>query len=168
VAKEDPAVSKLIDAILFGLDQITTDNGFYNTIAETTDIIQVPGDGMNQFPFVVLHVGDDESANKNLGSRTSNGQNMELLHNSFDIMFETYSICEDVPRKEAQKQIADLQEYFGKNFHLPDSLGISRTFNMIYSRSGFRSLKTNVPNLISLTEFRVWYRILSTDPTKLG
>lgn len=65
-----------------------------------------------------------------------------------------------------EKMIADLEQYFGRYFSIPDSTGYNTAFNSVITDNYIFGMEENEPFAGVQVDIELHYRILQTDPTQ--
>lgn len=181
VTSTDPIRSRIRQAILYGLrnrivsgdsliryssdgDTTVDTNGYYFTIKNAYD---PPRDeqNMSEYPCVNVELEGEQCENT---ANVQIDQNQSLLHNSFILKLDVYMSDINDPALAQDKVLADIQRYFGANYHIPDSNGDSTAFNIYYDSSIPWGTRRTEPNTGITARFRVWYRQKLTKPYESG
>jgi len=162
---------RIIDAIIYGLGQITENNGYNYTIRRVYD----PPTGfteMEEFPAVNVYDGEETCANGNIGSHLQTGGNNAMLHNSFVVTLDcvlTTTPNQATARQDRYKFLADVQKYFGKNYWIPNEYSEGTARCCFYQRSTPFGIESNRNDITGISiDFIVWYDQELTNPTSRG
>lgn len=168
---EDPVKERIIDAIVWGLQQITTAKGYTNTVRRVYDP-PVSFLEMEEFPAINVFEGEESCANSNQGSHLQTNGNNAMLHNSFVVTFDcvlTTTPNQSSARGDRIKFLADLQKYFGTNYWIPDQYGRATARCCFYQSSAPFGIEGNRNDLTGITcDFIVWYDQELVNPTVRG
>ena len=158
----------IADAIQFGLLQITTANGYNNTVVKVYDPPIGIGE-MQQFPCFNYFEGADDCTNvsqPNVHQQT--GGNQAKLFNGFIAELDGYLNKATTPRKARNTLLADVQKYIGLHWNLPDANGNPTAFNCMYAGSVPFGEQANLPQTGMTIRLRIWYDQKLTDPELRG
>ena len=160
VGSESTARAKLRAAIKYGLEQITTTNGYRNTIKRVYD----PPKSMEQmveYSCVNMIWGQETRSGEHLGSA-----NDSLLDLRFDFTCECYLKSSD-PAQAQDNIIADLQTYFGSRHWVPSEAGDQTAFDCVYLSSNQWGWDEQKGICGVDVVFEIAYRIRTNNPESL-
>lgn len=143
-------------------NELVSDEGYYLSIKNAYDPPR-SFEQMPEFPSVNVFCTSETCEDT---TNTQIQQNTSLLSNSFTLRLECFIHNENNPALECDKLIADIQRYFGINYHIPDENGNATAMTIYYSGHEVSGTETTRPNIYVAIDFRVWYRQRTTDPTK--
>lgn len=126
-------------AVKYGLEQITTDNG-YNTTIHGINFDARGAESILEFPAVNLRVGREEYLNA-----ISGGHSFGRLMKNITIYFDVF--CQDINTVwiEKNKVIADIEKYFMNNWYLNDADNRKRAINLLFGESIVWGIKDSEP-----------------------
>jgi hypothetical protein len=158
----------IADAIQFGLLQITQAAGCANTVKKVYDP-PVDIGTMKEFPCFNYFEGPDDCTNVSMpGVHQQTGGNQAKLFNSFIIELDGYLNTKENPRKARNSLLADVQNYIGNHWNLPDSNGVPSAFNCMYLSSVPFGEQVNSPQFGMTIRLKVWYDQKLTDAKSRG
>jgi hypothetical protein len=157
----------ILDALEWGLKQITEASGYQST---TKNVYDPPIDvgAMQEFPCFNVFEGPDDCSNVNSNVHEQTGGNQCKLFNSFIVEMDGYINDKNTPRKTRNKLLADVQKYFGLHWNIPSSSGTATAFACMYAGSTPFGEDVNVPQSGVTIRLKIWYDQKLTDPTLRG
>ena len=159
-AEDSTVRTALRQAVKFGIEQITIANG-YRTKVKMVNDPWVPDNKMQEFPNVNLYWGREER----LGSRIAGNNPLLDMRMTCTISCHLASTNDPVTRQD--KMLADVQQYFGNNFYIPDSSGNRTIFNCVYLSSEPWGGDPNKPTCGIDIELEIFYRINLKNPDSM-
>ena len=155
-------------AMVFSIKQITTTNGYNNTI---TNCYNPPIDegSMNDFPACNYFEGDELCLNTTQpGVHEQTGGNQAKLFLKFLAEFDIWAKDNNDPSTYLNSILADVVRYFGNHWNIPDVNGLPTAFNCMYHSSTKFGVGANSPLFGITVRFIVWYDQKLTDPKLRG
>ena len=152
------ARNNIREAVKSGLLSITTGGGYRNNIYGVFD---PPRDvsQITDFPSVNVLWGEEERTTYNeYGGQIAGNRPLMNLKWSCDL--DVFIVNENDPQSIGDSIVADIGEYFGKNFYVPDSGGDRTAFIAIYRGSSpVMGTELQRPNAWMTVLLDVWYRV---------
>jgi hypothetical protein len=161
------ARSNIRAAVKAGLLQITTAKGYRNTILDVFDPPRDVGD-MKNFPAMRLLWGPEERENRSeYGGQIAGNRALMPLKWTCDI--DVFVVSQADPQGAADSIIADVAEYFGSNYYVPDEQGNRTAFIAVYGgATTVDGTELERPNAWFTIHLDIWYRVLFTDFSTLA
>lgn len=136
---------------------------FKSTVYEVCDPPKAPNE-FKELVAINLFFGDERSVESALMVQ---GDNRGMYQMSVDMTLDCFLNSNDEPSLTQEKILADTIAYFGKNYHIPDQYGNATVFQVLYESSSPFGMKIQNPDCGVTINFKVWYRMVRLDPTKL-
>lgn len=149
--------TKLREALVYSLEQITEANSYWVTLRRVYDPPKNM-DEMTEFPTVNLLIGKEERMNDRLLGNNS------LLDLKWTVRIDVFLSESNNPPAEIDRVVASVQKYFGHNYYIPGSDGNRTAFNCIYLSSEPFGTELSEPNCGVSIELETFYRIQLTNP----